>query len=228
MVEKWTPERRRQHTRDVLLDAAEEVFARRGFEGASLEEIAEAAGYSRGTIYKTFGTKEELFLAVGYRFNERFLATFEFAPGTAPSSMDLSAIAQHWRGMLPDAKDLALSLEFQLYLLRNPAARAQVASQRDQLAAMVASFMEDQARRLGVEWRIPPETVARLVLATADGLYLAAYLDPSGDDLYLPFLEALLSFWDQGEGAAARSARKDSAKVAPRRVRKATSAPRAQ
>ena len=52
VTERWTQERRRQHTRELLLDAAEEVFARRGFEGASLEEIAEAAGYTRGAIYK--------------------------------------------------------------------------------------------------------------------------------------------------------------------------------
>jgi AcrR family transcriptional regulator len=197
VVEKWTPGRRREHTRNVLLDAAEEVFARRGYEGASLEEIAEAAGYSRGTIYKTFGSKEELFLAVGYRLNERFLASFEFATGTDPSSMDLAAIADHWRQMLPNPQDLALGLEFQLYLLRNPEARARVAAQRQHLAEMVASFIEEQAARLGVRWRVPAITVARLVLATVDGLYMAAYLDPSGDDLYVPFLEALLSLWDE-------------------------------
>ena len=55
--ERWTQERRRQHTRDLLLDAAEEVFAKKGFEGASLEEIADTAGYTRGAIYKHFGGK---------------------------------------------------------------------------------------------------------------------------------------------------------------------------
>src|SRR2546430_8969285 len=51
-VEKLTPERRRQLTRDTLLDAAAVVFARRGFHGASLEEIAETAGVTRGALYK--------------------------------------------------------------------------------------------------------------------------------------------------------------------------------
>src|SRR4051812_4970750 len=75
-AERWTQERRRQHTRDLLLDAAEQVFAKRGFEGASLEEIAETAGYTRGAIYKHFGGKEELFLEANTRFNERYVQAF--------------------------------------------------------------------------------------------------------------------------------------------------------
>ena len=47
-VEKWTPERRRARTRTALVDAARYVFARKGFEGASLDEIADTAGYTRG------------------------------------------------------------------------------------------------------------------------------------------------------------------------------------
>src|SRR5436309_8046773 len=69
-VERWTPERRRELTRTALVDAAAEVFARRGFHDASLDEIAETAGFTRGAIYKNFGIKEELFYAVGERQNE--------------------------------------------------------------------------------------------------------------------------------------------------------------
>ena len=211
--ERWTPERRRQHTRDLLMDAAAEVFARRGFEGASLEEIAETAGYTRGAIYKNFGGKEELFLAVNRRVNERFLASFEFVPGGDLANMDLAAIADHWRQMFGhDAMDLALGLEFQLYVLRNPEVRERVAEQRRQIAEMFTAFIDEQAERLGVTWRIPTMTVARLALATSDGLHLARYLDPPGDDLHVPFLEALLSFWvegrplpDEGKGSGSQS-----------------------
>jgi AcrR family transcriptional regulator len=207
VAERWTPARRRQHTRDVLLDAAEDVFARRGFEGAALEEIAEAAGYTRGAIYKNFGSKEELFLAVNHRFNERFLSTFAFPPGTDASSVDLLDIARHWREMnqVGEPRDIAIGLEFQLYLLRNPEARARVAEQRRRLTDMVAAFMEDQAARIGVSWRIPVTTVARLVMATVDGLRLAEQLDESGEDLYLPFLEALMSFHSLEETPKAAS-----------------------
>ena len=72
--EKWTRERRRELTRTALIDSAMEVFGRRGFEGASLDEIAENAGFTRGAIYKNFASKEELFFAVMDHFNEKAIA----------------------------------------------------------------------------------------------------------------------------------------------------------
>ena len=59
VAERWTKERRIEHTRQILLDAAEEVFARKGLTGAALEEIADAAGFTRGAIYSQFGAKEK-------------------------------------------------------------------------------------------------------------------------------------------------------------------------
>ena len=55
-------ERRLEHTRSLLLDAAEDVFAEKGFTAATLDDIAHAAGYTKGAIYKHFATKEDLFL----------------------------------------------------------------------------------------------------------------------------------------------------------------------
>src|SRR5262249_23184157 len=79
-VEKWTPERRKQRTREALLDAAAMVFAKRGFQGASLDEIAETAGYTRGAIYKHFADKEQLLHEVCARLNERTFAEFDELP----------------------------------------------------------------------------------------------------------------------------------------------------
>jgi AcrR family transcriptional regulator len=74
--QRWTRERRLEQTRNMLLDAAEELFARKGLLGAALDEIADAAGYTRGAIYSHFGAKEELFLAVIERQRQRFLDGF--------------------------------------------------------------------------------------------------------------------------------------------------------
>jgi AcrR family transcriptional regulator len=53
-----------ERTRRRILDAAEELFARQGFDAASLAAIGEAAGVSRGTPSYFFGSKEELYQAV--------------------------------------------------------------------------------------------------------------------------------------------------------------------
>jgi AcrR family transcriptional regulator len=195
MAERWTRERRRQHTRDVLLEAAEEIFVQRGFEGASLEEIAETAGYTRGAIYKHFGTKEELFFAVNERFNERFLENF-VGIGSA-EDLDLAAIAKRWYDLQThDVRMYALGAEFNLYLLRNPDARERVVGQRRARAEMIASFIDEQAARSGLTLKMPSITFARLVLATTDGLEIATFLDGTPGDLYEPFLQLLSSIWE--------------------------------
>jgi AcrR family transcriptional regulator len=199
MVERWTQERRRQHTRDLLLDAAEQVFSSRGFEGASLDEIADTAGYTRGAIYKHFTSKEDLFMNVNRRLNERFLTGFLdlIDPGTSPAEIDLAQIAKRWHELQTQAPHaVGLGAEFSLYVLRNPHLRARVAEQQREVAQMIATFMDEQAALLGVKLRIPALTLARIVLACGDGLELAGHLDEDGEDLYAPFLELLISAWD--------------------------------
>jgi AcrR family transcriptional regulator len=195
-----TQERRRERTRNLLLDAAKEVFAQRGFEGASLEEIAEAAGYTRGAIYKHFSGKEELFLAVNKRYNEGFLQGFadNIDPSVPLEQLDLASIAKQWHAMqYSDPHDFALGFEFNLFVLRHPESREVVAQQRLELARMIAQFIEEQAERIGQTLRMPSLIVARLVLACSDGLQLATFLDAGEGDLYEPFLEMLLTIWEE-------------------------------
>jgi AcrR family transcriptional regulator len=196
VAERMTQERRRERTRDLLLDAAQDVFAQRGFEGASLEEIAEAAGYTRGAIYKHFGSKEELFLAVNKRFNEVFLQKFvqTLDPSTPIEELDLASLAKQWHEMqYSDPNDFALGLEFNLFVLRHPETQERVARQRLELARMIADFMDDQAETLGEIFHMDSLTLARLALACSDGLQLAAFLDIGQDDLYEPFLALLVT-----------------------------------
>ena len=72
------PRRRdRARTRAALLEAAATVFARKGFAAATLDEISETAGYTRGAFHHHFASKEELFLAVIARHDEELLASYE-------------------------------------------------------------------------------------------------------------------------------------------------------
>src|SRR6516225_4271669 len=62
-----TPSRqqgRTETTRSLLIQSAEKIFARDGFEAARLEEIAADAGYTRGAFYANFENKEDLFFAL--------------------------------------------------------------------------------------------------------------------------------------------------------------------
>src|SRR5918996_3809243 len=87
------PDRRRARTEAAILEAAEEVFRRDGFHGATIERIAEAADVSVGTIYFHFGSKEALYLALVERaldVNERYLAE-AYDPELSPIEQVLAA-----------------------------------------------------------------------------------------------------------------------------------------
>ena len=201
--ERWTQERRRQHTRDLLLDAAEEVFAKKGFEGASLEEIADAAGYTRGAIYKHFGGKEELFLEANARFNERYVHAFVdvIDPDTSLDQLDVKALALRWRDLHRANKDrYALGAEFNLYVIRHPETHERVREQRLRTVEMIARFMEEQDALAGLKTRLPAVTVARLAVAASDGIEQALHLEEDADaDLHEVFLELLMTLFEPVE-----------------------------
>jgi AcrR family transcriptional regulator len=194
VVEKLTPERRRELTRTTLLDAAADVFARRGFHAASLEEIAETAGFTRGAIYKNFENKEELFFAVIERRIEGQLQTFSdsFRQDGA-SAMDATKLAAVWNGFLAgDPEWMALDLEFRLYAMRNPEARQRWVAHEREFRHLVARFITEQTEALGVSINISPEKLAGIVLPASQGFWQWAFLDPEQADVYTSFLELLI------------------------------------
>ncbi|WP_067900057.1 TetR/AcrR family transcriptional regulator [Nocardia vaccinii] len=194
MAERWTRQRRVEHTRTVLLDAAEEVFAKQGFGGAALEDIAEAAGYTRGAIYSHFGTKEELFLVVIERYMQQFLDSFADVITSFDNLHDLNVgkIAQRWRELTIAAPDAAaLGLEFSLFLLRNPDARHRLAAKREETAQSLARYITEHVERLGGTLLMPAETLAHLLIAINNGITINGHID--GADLFDPFLQMVMA-----------------------------------
>lgn len=193
MAERWTKERRIEHTRQILLDAAEEVFARKGLTGAALEEIADAAGFTRGIIYSQFGAKEKLFLAVVDRQRQRFLDGFAEVMMSfhRRSDVDLDELAQRWRDLSSGTDRAALGYELKLFLLRNPDARDRVATQRLETIRALGEFISKNVARIGGALTIDAETLARVVLAANDGITLDSHID--GQDLYRPYLQLVMS-----------------------------------
>ena len=195
MVERWTRERRLEHTRSLLLDAAEEVFSEKGFMSASLDDIASAAGYTKGAIYKHFATKEDLFLVVSDRYWRCYFDNFAevMATSTHVGAPEFEEIAARWRQLALDrgAEHAALGYEFTLYLLRNPDARERVATKRSEVVAALAKFCAEGVERLGGTLLIPPLTFAHILVATTDSVVLSSQLDDV--DLYRPIIEMYVS-----------------------------------
>jgi len=195
VVEKWTPERRRQLTRTALMEAAAEVFARRGFHAASLEEIAEAAGFTRGAIYKNFESKEELFLAVLDRRIEQQLAYFSdaFEQGGVDAAMDPAKMAETWHVIGGDPAWAPLDLEFRLYAMRNPEVRARLAAHERTFRNAVARFIEENTSAMGITLTIPATTLADIVVPATLGFTQFADVAIGDVDPYTAFLELVMS-----------------------------------
>ncbi|MFZ0831934.1 MAG: TetR family transcriptional regulator [Mycobacterium sp.] len=193
MAERWTKERRAEHTRQILLDAAEEVFVRKGLTGAALEEIADAAGFTRGAIYSQFGAKEKLFLAVVDRQRQRFLDGFTEVMMSFHrlSDVDIDELADRWRQLSSGPDRAALGYEWTLYLLRNPDARERVAAQRLETVRALGEFISKNVARIGGTLNIEAETLARVILAVNDGITLDSHID--GQNLYGPYLRLVIS-----------------------------------
>lgn len=195
MVESWTRERRLERTRSLLVDAAEHVFAGKGFIAATLDDIAKAAGYSKGAIYKYFATKEDLFLAASDRYWRRYFDKFAEVMSSSDhiGARELEDIGEKWRQLSRDrgAEHAALGLEFNLYLLRNPEARDRVAAKRAEVVDQLADYINKGIDGIGATLLIPARTFAHIIIATTDAVELSSHLDDI--DLYQPIVEMYVS-----------------------------------
>lgn len=195
--EKLTPERRREMTRAALIDAAEEVFARRGFNGASLDEIAETAGFTRGAIYKHFESKEDLFFAVNDKVNARAIEVFgEFLDRTGGVVIDddhIDGLIATWRSAtVNDPDEMAFALEVFLYALRNPEMKARLLEQRRKNLALVVKFMQTRGAEVAEQLALPAELIADMFLTTSDAFAQAAVIDPDKVEVYKKFMELFI------------------------------------
>jgi AcrR family transcriptional regulator len=194
-VEKWTPERRKQRTREALLDAAATIFAKRGFQAASLDEIAETAGYTRGAIYKHFADKEELLHEVCARLNERTFAEYDELPGMDQpiDAVDVEQVAAHWRRTVErDTEFRIVMLEFLLHALRNPEQRARAREFSRANREAIADYMTQRAVETGEKLSLPVEDLAALFGIASDGFAQAALIDPDSGRLFGVLIDLVL------------------------------------
>ncbi len=145
---RLTHAQRKQRTRADLVATARTVFVERGFHGASLDEIAERAGYSKGAVYSNFAGKDDLFLAVldaQFEQRARVLADVIFDEEGLEDSYravarSMVAADEGEPGWTP------LLLEFWAHASRRPALRAAVSERRERFFDIAAGLIEELVR----------------------------------------------------------------------------------
>jgi TetR/AcrR family transcriptional regulator len=98
---------RAQDTRRTILDAAEQLFAERGYAAASMRSIAEKARTSQALLHHHFGTKAKLYEAVKQRFTDRFDLAGRLPAAAQPSSGFIVSIVRGYFQFLSDHPNLS-------------------------------------------------------------------------------------------------------------------------
>lgn len=172
---------RRPRTRAALLEAALETFAEHGFHAASIEQICERAGYTRGAYYSNFASKEELFLALFDEHSERIVQRLaEAVDALGPDDYTLERVAELASRVEPDERDWYLvSTEFTLHAIRDPQAAWVLARHDARLRAEIARAIELVLRRSGRELTVDADRFARMIVALREGGLAQSYVEPA-------------------------------------------------
>ena len=209
---RMTREQSRANTRERLLAAARRVFARSGFHGASVEEIASEAGFSTGALYSNFEGKEDLFLALmEIEIAEHAREVSEAVRARASVAERAAGGARQWMTTIEREPELLLLLmEFWAYGVRDPQVRGKVAERFAQVRRTLTELIVDGVRDFDLELTVPAEQLAIAIDALADGIARQKLADPEAipDELMGQILGLLLAGATRPrEGTDTRSAR---------------------
>jgi len=185
---RLTRKERQEHTRARLMSSAARVAARRGLDGASLDEVAEEAGYTKGAVYANFAGKEDLFLAMlDARFADRLAELDRVLAVDAPPEEQARRAARDFIAAIEAEPEWErLFFEFAVYASRNEGFRRELVARYRALRERIAELLERRARELGIEPSVPPDQVATMTFAMANGIGLERLLEPEAvpDELY--------------------------------------------
>jgi AcrR family transcriptional regulator len=169
-----------ERNRDLLLAAARRVFLARGFHGASLDAIAEEAGFSKGVVYSQFDSKADLFLALlEERIAERAAENERTASGAGGAAATIAALfALGERRARSEVEWNLLLIEFRAEAARDPELNERYAKLHAQTAERLGALLSRVLAEAGVQPPRPPSVLASFLLAISMGARLENFAAP--------------------------------------------------
>jgi AcrR family transcriptional regulator len=186
-AKRLTRQESQQDTRRRLLQAAEQAFIRQGFDAASVEQIAENAGFSRGAFYSNFRSKDELFIEVlQIRRREIEAGLDAIIRRERNPAARLRAVLDWYVNEDLNRGWIILEAEFTLRALRNRGARSRLAKFHRQRIADYSALVTQYFNESKTEALAPSAVIAVALFGAARGLGELALLEPdaAGQKLY--------------------------------------------
>jgi AcrR family transcriptional regulator len=176
---RLTREDSRELTTQRLLDAAQKIIAKKGLAGASVEDIAEAAGYSRGAFYSNFNSKSDLFIELLRRDHARANAAFfalrnddlsldEIQAGTRAAYGKLYQENEHFMNWAEARMLAARDVKFRTKL------NLLMTEKRDEIVEFIEYFL----KRAGATSPVPPASMAMGYMSLVEGVRLFMMSSP--------------------------------------------------
>jgi AcrR family transcriptional regulator len=186
-------------TREALLAAGASVFEREGFHSATVEAIAEWAGFTRGAFYANFRDKADLLLTLLDEQSRSNLDQLDERVEAEPSGYGLTALAGWFDQTFAVSSPLDVAVaEFTPLALREPEHAARIQRRMHDVRDRVTAIVEAECARAGFEIPIPPARFATMIIGLVDGIGSLHRLDPESAPADL-LTEAMLYL---GEGLA--------------------------
>jgi AcrR family transcriptional regulator len=199
--------------RTAVLEAARRVFLARGYAGATLDGIAEEAGFSKGVVYSQFASKADLFMTLlDERITERAAENERIVAGTAGAAGLQALLRTFDADARAEAGWARLLVEFRTVALRDRDLSRRYAVAHRRTVELLADIMERLHAHAGLHPVLPPRSIAEAILALGVGITLERAADPAA----LPW-SALSQLVLRGLGFPPAGARERSRprKVAP-------------
>jgi len=176
---RLTREQSRDQTRQRLLDAAQSIFLAKGFVAASVEDIAEQAGYTRGAFYSNFSSKSELFLHLLKRDHESVMADMRaiFEDGESRAQME-ARVLEYYSTHYRENDCFLLWMEAKLQAARDPDFRVGFTTCLRELREATTEYIRQFSARVGTPLPLPAEQLALGLLALSDGMQFSYAFDP--------------------------------------------------
>jgi AcrR family transcriptional regulator len=185
---------KQQLTRQALLEAAARLFCERGLEGTSIDEVAQAAGYTKGAFYANFKSKEELFLVM---LDEQFAAELErldrALAGTDEPQEEARAAAADFIHYASGNEWPSLYFQFIAHAARNEEFRQELATRHLAMRERLAAVFRRWKDGFGVSPPLPFEEIAAMMHFMADGFLIDRIVEPGlSDELYTTMIGVFL------------------------------------
>ncbi|ATQ30281.1 TetR family transcriptional regulator [Rhodococcus ruber] len=176
---RQTRQQTQARTREELLATATEHFLDRGYAAASLEQIAEDAGYSKGAVYSNFRNKDELCFAVLDRIRAERMGEIAATLEAGASLDDVVAAFGAWaERTIGDRRWTLLEIEFSVRSRHDEEIRSRIAAGAAGVRTLIAELIRSLAARFGLEPAIEPEQAATMLLGLGIGLGLQRAITP--------------------------------------------------